>query len=126
MRTLVFGQNIPSARAVVEALLDSGQLSSLLILTKTGIAAYATLRGILALPRIELENLIASDVTPAALFAGNSSLISIFFGLILVLAVAVVFSSRNRGLARAALPGDDAVYAKRGAILDSFAKAFGK
>lgn len=105
---LLFGIGMVLTGGCVSRLLvlaASGNARAVVSILVTGIAAYATLRGILALPRIELENLIASDVTPAALFADNTSLISIFFGLILVLAVAVVFSSRKRGLARAALPG---------------------
>lgn len=105
---LMFGIGMVLTGGCVSRLLvlaASGNARAVVTLLVTGITAYATLRGILALPRIELENLIASEVTPASLFTDNASLISVFFGLIMALAVAVILTTRGRGLGRAALPG---------------------
>lgn len=105
---LLFGIGMVLTGGCVSRLLvlaASGNARAVVTLLVTGITAYATLRGILALPRIELENLIASEVTPASLFADNASLISVFFGLVMALAIAVILTTRGRGFGRAALPG---------------------
>lgn len=105
---LLFGIGMVLTGGCVSRLLvlaASGNVRAVITLLVTGIAAYATLRGILALPRIELENLINSEVTPAGLFADNGSLIGVFFAIIMALAVVVVLTTKGRGLRRAALPG---------------------
>lgn len=105
---LLFGIGMVLAGGCVSRLLvlaASGNTRAVVTLLVTGIAAYATLRGILALPRIELEGLIPSEVTPADLFDANSSLITTFSAVIVVLAGLVLATTRGRGLGRAIVPG---------------------
>jgi hypothetical protein len=105
---LLFGIGMVLTGGCVSRLLvlaASGNARAVITLLVTGIAAYATLRGILALPRIELENVFASELTPASLFSENTNLNTIFSTVVLVIAATVLLTTRGRGLTRAALPG---------------------
>tara|TARA_R110001599_G_scaffold57602_2_gene158370 strand:- start:2406 stop:3506 length:1101 start_codon:yes stop_codon:yes gene_type:complete len=105
---LLFGIGMVLAGGCVSRLLvlaASGNFRAVVTILVTGIAAYATLRGILALPRIELENLFASELTPAGLFEDNGNLAAVFAAGIAAVAAAVVLTTRRHGLARAILPG---------------------
>lgn len=105
---LLFGMGMVLTGGCVSRLLvlaASGNARALITLLVTGIAAYATLRGLLAVPRIELENLIITEVTPASLFADNASLINMFFAIIMAAAIVVLLTTKGRGFGRAALPG---------------------
>ncbi|PCJ89154.1 MAG: hypothetical protein COA52_12495 [Hyphomicrobiales bacterium] len=105
---LLFGIGMVLAGGCVSRLLvlaASGNVRAFLTLVITGITAYATLRGILALPRIELENLVASDLAPAELFDGNASLLPLFAAIIAGLALFALLTTRGRGLTAAIVPG---------------------
>lgn len=105
---LLFGIGMVLAGGCVSRLLvlaASGNTRAVVTLLVTGISAYATLRGILALPRIELEGLVPSELTPADLFDANGSLITTMSAVIVVLAALVLATTRGRGLRRAIIPG---------------------
>ncbi len=105
---LLFGIGMVLAGGCVSRLLvlaASGNVRAVVTLTMTGIAAYATLRGILALPRIELENMVASELAPAELFESNSNLLFVFAAIIAGLAIVALVATRKKGLSRAIIPG---------------------
>lgn len=104
---LLFGIGMVLAGGCVSRLLvlaASGNARALVTILVIGISAYATLRGILALPRLELENALAFDTTPATLFAQSTPL-WFSIGAIIVTALAIILTARGRGLGRAVVPG---------------------
>ncbi len=109
---VMFGTGMVLAGGCVSRLLvlaASGNGRSLVTLLVTGIAGYATLRGVLSYPRIWLESAWSMDTTPAALHASGDVSGLVVAGLIgVALAAALVQLVRvygSTGLASGAVIG---------------------
>ena len=109
---LLFGAGMVLAGGCVSRLLvlaASGNGRSIVTLLVTGIAGYATLRGILSYPRIWLENAWSLETTPAQLYeAGAVSSLSVAAGIAVILIgllALLVLRSGSKGLLTGAAVG---------------------
>lgn len=98
---LLFGAGMVLAGGCVSRLLvlaASGNGRSIVTLLVTGIAGYATLRGILSYPRIWLENAWSLETTPAQLYeAGAVSSLSVAAGIAVILFALLALLVRRSG-----------------------------
>ena len=81
----------------------SGNIRSLLTMIIAAIAAYATLRGILSYPRIQLENMMASEEGAGVLIEGSSHFWAIAVAVALIVALGLLV--RKPGSARGVISG---------------------
>jgi len=99
---LMFGAGMVLAGGCVSRLLvlaASGNGRSIVTLLVTGIAGYATLRGILSYPRIWLENAWSLETTPAQLYdTGTVSPLVVAAAIALILLVPLTLLIRRSGL----------------------------
>lgn len=97
---LLFGIGMVLAGGCVSRLLvlaASGNGRSWLTLLVTGIAAYATLRGLLSYPRLWLEDTSDTGTTTAELFEDGSGLLPAAGILAVAFAIAIFFAVRRSG-----------------------------
>ncbi|MEM9471265.1 MAG: YeeE/YedE family protein [Pseudomonadota bacterium] len=99
---LLFGAGMVLAGGCVSRLLvlaASGNGRSIVTLLVTGIAGYATLRGILSYPRIWLENAWSLQTSPAQVYeAGTVSSYAIAAGIAVILVLLLGLLVRRSGL----------------------------
>ncbi|WP_108881877.1 YeeE/YedE thiosulfate transporter family protein [Anderseniella sp. Alg231-50] len=99
---LLFGAGMVLAGGCVSRLLvlaASGNGRSIVTLLVTGIAGYATLRGILSYPRIWLESAWSLEAAPAQVYeTGAVSSLSVAAGIAVVLVVLLALLVRKSGL----------------------------
>jgi len=98
---LLFGAGMVLAGGCVSRLLvlaASGNGRSIVTLLVTGIAGYATLRGILSYPRIWLEYAWSLETAPAQLYeAGTVSSLSVAAGIAVILFALLILLVRRSG-----------------------------
>jgi len=97
---LLFGIGMALAGGCVSRLLvlaASGNGRSWVTLLVIGIAAYATLRGLLSYPRLWLEGIWDTGTVTTALFEGGNGLLLMAGALIVAFAIAIFLISRRAG-----------------------------
>ncbi len=99
---LLFGAGMVLAGGCVSRLLvlaASGNGRSIVTLLVTGIAGYATLRGVLSYPRIWLENAWSLQTSPAQIYeTGTVSSLAIAAGMAVILIILLGLLVRTSGL----------------------------